>query len=87
MADQVRVRAFIVGRLEEAARAKGATLPEIVDDTDLLSAGLIDSMGFVELISAIEGQFNCEVDFGQFCSDEFTTLGGLVASVVEPCTA
>lgn len=87
MTDQAQVRAFIIEQLEEYAKARAMTLPDIADDTDLLESGLVDSMGFVELISAIERRFNCEVDFGQFCSDNFTTLGGLVASVVSPCAA
>ncbi|NLE61831.1 MAG: acyl carrier protein [Planctomycetes bacterium] len=85
MTDQVQVRAFIIGWLEEYAKARAMTLPAVADDTDLLESGLVDSMGFVELISAIEGRFGCEVDFGQLCSDNFTTLGGLVASVASPC--
>ncbi len=85
MIEQSQLRSFIIERLEEYAKARGMTLPTIEDATDLLGEGLIDSMGFVELISAVEGRFGCEVDFGQFCSDNFTTLGGLMASVVSPC--
>lgn len=87
MIDGKQVRSFVIDYLGEALRARGMTLPAIEDATDLLGEGVIDSMGFVELISAIEARFDCEVDFGQFCSDDFTTLGGLVAATASPCAA
>jgi len=75
------VRVFVVEQLREIARGKGMTLPELSDDVDLLDAGLIDSMGFVELIAAVESRFGCQVDFANLCAEEFTTLGGFVAAV------
>lgn len=85
MIDEKQVRSFIIEYLGEASRAKGVAMPAIQDTTDLLAEGFIDSMGFVELIAAMENRFDCEVDFGVYCSDDFSTLGGLVAAAVAPC--
>ena len=50
---------------------------EINADTDLLSSGLIDSFGFVDLIMYIESMEGCRVDLVDADPGEFTVIRGL----------
>jgi acyl carrier protein len=50
---------------------------EISDDTDLLSSGLVDSFGFVELILYVESIDGCRVDLTDADPSEFTVIKGL----------
>ncbi len=55
----------------EAAIAGGA------DDLDLRGSGMIDSLGFIELVAAIEDSLEIEIDFEGIDPDQITTLGPL----------
>jgi acyl carrier protein len=50
---------------------------QINADTDLLSSGLLDSFGFVDLILYIESLDGCRVDLGDADPSEFTVIKGL----------
>lgn len=49
----------------------------ITSDTDLLAAGLIDSLGFVDLISFIESHEGCRIDLTDADPSEFAVIKGL----------
>jgi acyl carrier protein len=73
------VRALI---LSVARPALGESLAgEPADDFDLRSGGLIDSLGFIELIAAIEDQLGIELDFDDLDPEEITVLGSLARHV------
>ena len=44
------------------AQTNGNGYMELTGDTDLLESGLLDSIGFVELIVFMEGQTGCNID-------------------------
>lgn len=50
---------------------------EINGDTNLLSSGLIDSFGFVDLILHIESMDGFRVDLSDADPDEFVVIKGL----------
>ncbi|MBV8900552.1 MAG: acyl carrier protein [Verrucomicrobia bacterium] len=50
---------------------------ELTGDTDLMESGLLDSVGFVELIVFIESQTGCNIDLTDVDPSEFTTMDGL----------
>lgn len=54
---------------EAAARGIG-------QETDLLGTGLLDSVGFVELVAWTEAQLGREIDLAEADPDEFTTVDG-----------
>lgn len=56
---------------------------ELEDDTNLVATGLVDSLGFIELLSEAEEQFGVEVDLEKYDPSEFTTLQTFVRSVLE----
>ena len=50
---------------------------EIAPETDLLASGLLDSLGFIELITFIEGQDGCRVDLTDVDPGDFSMVKGL----------
>ena len=77
------VRAFILDRLQSSLSAKGLSTESVPDDFDLLTEGVIDSMGIVELIAALEGQFNIRLDFEELDPENLTIVGPLCRYVEE----
>jgi len=72
------IRSFVHGRIREIAAAKREPAPELDDSLNLVEAGLFDSLGFVNLVSAIEKEFDLEIDPGDSGPEEFTILGNLI---------
>ncbi len=62
-----------------AARG-GARAVAIDPATSLVRVGLLDSLGFTELIAAIETRFDVELDLLSADPEEFMTLAGLTAA-------
>jgi len=79
---QQAVRQFVLETLAELSRAKGAGLPALDDSCNLIGSGLVDSIGFLELIGTVEKKFGISFDFSAADPGEFTTLGGFVAHAV-----
>jgi acyl carrier protein len=53
-------------------------LAMVTDDIDLSSSGLINSIGYIELISSLEKQFAVEFDFENTNPEEYATVRGIV---------
>ena len=51
-------------------------------DMDLLGSGIVGSLGYIELISMVEGKFDIEIDFDDVEPVEYSTISGL-AKLVE----
>ena len=49
----------------------------VPDDFNLLAEGVVDSLGFVELIAELEGQLAVEIDLGDLDSDKLGVVGPL----------
>jgi acyl carrier protein len=47
--------------------------------TDLIASGILDSVGFLDLLSFLEELTGCEVDLSDIDPTDFTTAGGLAA--------
>lgn len=74
---------MIKDEVKEFLKNKGISLQDF-EATQTFS--VIDSMGFLELLNALEENHNIELDLGAFDPDEFSTLGqfcALVESLVE----
>lgn len=52
-------------------------------DEDLFDAGVLDSMGTVELIVEIENRFDIKVPVTEFGRDDWNTANKIVAGIVE----
>jgi acyl carrier protein len=75
------VRAFIEGWIREHTPSTDGA-PDLPPARNLIADGLIDSLGFLNLVGALESAFAVELDFGERDPDEFTTIGGLASVVV-----
>jgi acyl carrier protein len=71
------VRSLILTRLEHSIIEIGLLPDELSDDFDLLTSGVIDSLGIVELISAIEQQLGIVIDLSELDPEHLTILGPL----------
>ncbi len=71
------VRAFIIEHCADQFQATGRSVEALPDNFDLLGEGILDSLGIVQLISAIEERFNLQVDMEQLPPEELTVLGSL----------
>ncbi len=61
---------------ENRTSGSGGSVP-ITPGTDLLAAGLIDSLGFVDLITFIESHEGCKIDLTDADPSEFAIVEGL----------
>lgn len=56
-------------------------------DEDLFDAGVLDSMGTVELIVELESHFNIDIPITEFGRNDWNTANKIVAGVTELCNA
>ena len=71
------VRALILSHLEQSIIELGLEPSTIPDDFDLLTSGVIDSLGIVELVAAVEQQLGNTVDLSELDPESLTILGPL----------
>ena len=69
------VRAFVLAELDAPLRASALATTEIADDFDLHEAGVIDSLGLLELITAVEDHFGLEIDFEELDPEDLGVVG------------
>ena len=71
------VQSFVLARFSEPLRAKRLAPADVPDDFDLLTEGVIDSLGILELYSEIEVRFGFDVDFEDLDASDLTRVGSL----------
>ena len=59
-----------------------STKIELAEDADLMATGLLDSMGFIELLAYVESITGVRIDFSNLDPEEFTSIKGLSRSAV-----
>lgn len=77
------VREFLLTRYYEPIIAMQLSLTEIPDDFDLLLNGVIDSFGILEMISAIEDEFQVQLDLALLDAEDITKIGPLARYIAE----
>jgi acyl carrier protein len=77
------VREFLLTRYYEPIIAMQLSFTEIPDDFDLLLSGVIDSFGILEMISAIEDEFQIQLDLALLDAEDITRIGPLARYVAE----
>jgi acyl carrier protein len=81
------VRALILSECADALADFGMRADELPDDLDLRQYGLIDSLGFLELVTALEDGLGIALDLGDVPPEELTVLGPLSRAVAEQAVA
>jgi D-alanine--poly(phosphoribitol) ligase subunit 2 len=77
-----QIRAFVVDHVTEIAETLDLRGLQIDGDFDFFETGVLDSFGFINLLAAVEEQFHVEMDFSDVDPKAFSTLDGLVHSLV-----
>jgi acyl carrier protein len=77
------VRDFVVGRFATDIEAFGYDPLALADDFDLLRSGLLDSLGFIELVAELEEHFGGTIDFEELDPEQLTLLGPFTRYVGE----
>ena len=81
------VKGFVISHLASALKENGVPPGEVADDLDLMKRGVIDSIGVIHLISAIEEHFNIEeIDFEEMDAEELTIVGPLCRYIAARAT-
>ena len=77
------VRQFLLAKYFESIEALGLRPVDLPDDFDFLLSGVIDSLGILEMIIAIEEEFQIKLDLTALDAEEITVLGPLSRYVGE----
>jgi len=73
------VRNSLMALLGEKLKSIGIKDEELGNHFDLVKSGLVNSLEFVDLVSRLEKEFRCEIDYETvFEKGNFTTIGGLI---------
>jgi acyl carrier protein len=83
-ASSEQIRNFLQQYVVEKSLGGGKNAPgELADDCDLLLSGMIDSMGLVDLMTAIQEHCQREIDFEALDPEQLTVVGPLCRYVSE----
>jgi len=87
-ASSEQIRTFLQQYILEKSRAGGKGAPgELADDCDLLLSGMIDSLGLLDLMTAIQEHCQREIDFEALDPEQLTIVGPLCRYVSEQLAA
>ena len=75
---ELEVKEFVIDHLQKNMLKLNIVAHEIDDSFNFIESGVIDSMGFLELITEVEKRFKIEIDFEDYDPSEFTYLYGFV---------
>jgi acyl carrier protein len=78
-----QIRDFILDKLKPALELLEIRTEEINDELSLVGSGLIDSLGFVEILIHLEDHFGIEIELDEFDPEDFATLGGFLQCAVK----
>jgi acyl carrier protein len=67
----------------EASRLAGRWTTDLPDDFDLHAEGVVDSLGFLTLITEIEMRLGCQIDFDGLDPEVLTRVGPLARYIAE----
>ena len=71
------VKAFIVSSLLQPLAVVGLDAESVPDNFDLRTGGVIDSLGFIQLICRLEARFGCSLDLADVQPEQLMNLGVL----------
>lgn len=81
------IRSFVIDYLAKKKTPGEIDFEKVGDAFDFLSAGVIDSIGLLEMIENMEEHFGITVDFEQMDAEKFTVLGDFSHFVAENAVA
>lgn len=76
-----KVRNIIADRLTQRLVRLGLSTSDLTDDLDLVRSGVLDSLGFVDLIADLENATGKQVDLEQALEQRMATTVGSVVTL------
>ena len=69
--------------LESRLQKAGLNQAQVDSSASLIELGVVDSFGFLELITGLEDATGIFVDFAELDPEEFTSVAGLARSLIK----
>lgn len=82
-----QARRAVLDACAESLHAAGIDSATVDDDFDLRASGVIDSLGFVELVVTVEAALGVDLDLDAADPERMTVVGELVALASAPAPA
>ena len=84
MVDYGTLRASALVALRQQLDAAGMTDDDFDDSTDLLATGLVDSFGWIDLVSRIETETGVSIDYNKLTErSDLGSLRGLLTAILD----
>ena len=78
------VRAFLKDYFANRQKTNGGSpIDDLPEDCDLLLSGMIDSIGLLDLVAALQEFARCDIDFEVLDPEQMTVVGPLSRFVSE----
>ena len=81
MYDVEHIKSVIASILESKALGRRIPVATLHDDFDLRDEGLVDSLGFVELLAELEQRLHCTIDLSEFDPEHLTNVAALARHI------
>jgi acyl carrier protein len=81
------VKKVVLEAFADPLRARGYSLESVPDELDLLAEGVIDSLGILRMVSAVEATVGCELDLEDLPDEDVTIIGRFCRFVAEQSKA
>jgi acyl carrier protein len=78
-----QIREFILAELQSKLQALDISVDSVGGDFDMVGLGVLDSISFIELVGAVEQNFQLEMDFEDWDPADFTVIDGFICCAVE----
>ncbi len=73
--DPREVKIFLMELYSDSFEAIGMTEEQVPDSFDLMLEGIIDSLGVLELVTAVEEKFQINLDLDSIDPEDLTRIG------------
>lgn len=81
MYDVEQIRALIGSILETKLLARGIPVTNLPNDLDLRDEGIVDSLGFVELLAELETRMGSQIDLSDLDAEGLTNVTELARHI------
>jgi acyl carrier protein len=75
--DAGQVKGVILSCLSRSMNGAALAPASVPDDFDILAEGIVDSLGFMQLIAELERRFGFPLEFDGLEADQLTVIGPL----------
>jgi acyl carrier protein len=81
MTAEADVKTFVIDALHQLLVDAGVNAKRLPEDFDLRAHGVVDSLGFIQLIGRIEDRFACSIDLADVDPNQLTRLSVLCSHI------